>query len=81
MLAGALCGLIGIPAAFEQIRSRVLLLASVLLCVACAAGAEYLFVTMGRGSSYSALAAASFGLLQLLISLPRARKNRGEVWK
>ena len=81
MLAGALCGLIGIPAAFEQIRSRVLLLAPVLLCVACAAGAEYLFVTMGRGSSYSALAAASFGLLQLLISLPKARKNRGSVWK
>ena len=76
MLAGALCGLIGIPAAFEQIRSRSMLLVPVLGCVACAAGAEYLFVTMGRGSSYSALAAAGFGLLQLLISLPRARKAR-----
>ena len=76
MLAGALCGLIGIPAAFEQIRSRFMLLVPVLGCVACAAGAEYLFVTMGRGSSYSALAAAGFGLLQLLISLPKARKAR-----
>ena len=76
MLAGALCGLIGIPAAFEQIRSRFMLLVPVLGCVACAAGAEYLFVTMGRGSSYSALAAAGFGLVQLLISLPKARKAR-----
>ena len=76
MLAGALCGLIGIPPAFEQIRSRFMLLVPVLGCVACAAGAEYLFVTMGRGSSYSALAAAGFGLVQLLISLPKARKAR-----
>ena len=62
--------------AFEQLRSRFMLLVPVLGCVACAAGAAYLFVTMGRGSSYSALAAAGFGLLQLLISLPKARKAR-----
>ncbi len=76
MLIGAFCGLIGIPAAFEQIRSRFLLLLPVLLCLGCALAADWIFVHMGRGHSYSALAVAGFAVLQLLISAPAARKQR-----
>jgi len=48
----------------------------VLLCLGCAIAAEWIFVTMGRGHSYSALAAAGFALLQLLVSAPGAKKKR-----
>lgn len=77
MLAGAALALLGLPAAFEAIRSRFMLLAPVLLCLGCAAAAEVLFVTMGRGHSYSALAAAGAAALQLAISLPRAKRQKG----
>lgn len=77
MLAGAVCGLLGLPAAFEQIRSRFLLLTPVLLCLAGAIGAEWIFVGMGRGHSYSALTVAGFALLQLLVTVPVDKKKRG----
>ncbi len=70
MLAGALFGMIGIPAAFEQIRSRFMLLVPVLLCLGSAASAETIFLRMGRGHSYSALAVIVFALLQLIVSAP-----------
>ena len=76
MLAGAACALLGLPAAFEAIRSRFLLLVPVLLCLGCAAAAEVLIVTMGRGHSYSALAAAGAAVLQIIVSLPRAKKQK-----
>ena len=75
MLAGAGLGLIGIPAAFEQLRSRFLLLAPVLLCLGCAAAAEWVLYTMGRGHSYSALAVVAFALLQLLVSAPKKKRK------
>ena len=76
MLVGAVCALIGIPAAFEQIRSRFLLLVPVILCLGCALGAEWIFVNMGRGHSYSALSVAGFAVLQLLFSAPVKRKTQ-----
>lgn len=77
MLSGAALALLGLPAAFEAIRSRFMLLFPVLLCLGCAAAAEVLFVRMGRGHSYSALAAAGAALLQLTVSLPRAKIQKG----
>ena len=74
LIAGAVFGLAGLPAAFEQIRSRFMLIAPVLLCLLCAAGAEAVFLRMGRGHSYSALAGALFALLQLCTVIPKKRK-------
>ena len=70
MLAGALCGCLGVPAAFEKTRKRLLLIGPVLLCFGCAAAAEALCLRLGRGSSYSAIAVMLFAFLQLLTLLP-----------
>ena len=74
LIAGAVFGLAGLPAAFEQLRSRFMLITPVLLCLLCAAGAEAVFLRMGRGHSYSALAGALFALLQLCTVIPKKRK-------
>ncbi|MBQ5536017.1 MAG: hypothetical protein IIU01_04625 [Oscillospiraceae bacterium] len=75
MIAGALFGFAGLPAAFERTHSRFWLLAPVLLCLLCALGAEGLCLHLGRGSSYSALGAAAFALGQLTVSLPKEKKR------
>ena len=77
LIAGGILGFFGLPAAFEKTKSRFLLLAPVLLCLLCAAGAEALCLYHGRGSSYSALAAGVFALIQLLVSAPKAKKAAG----
>ena len=73
LIAGGIVGFLGLPAAFEKTKSRFLLLAPVLLCLLCAAGAEALCLYLGRGSSYSALAAGIFALIQFLISAPKVK--------
>ena len=73
MLAGAAAGILGIPAAFEKTKSRFWLIAPVLGCLGCAAGAELLCRMLGRGNSYSALAAAGFALIQLLLVIPKKK--------
>ena len=75
LIAGGVCGFLGLPAAFERTKSRFWLLAPVLLCLLCAAGCEGVCLYLGRGSSYSALAAAIFALIQLLVSAPKAKKK------
>ena len=77
MIAGAVWGLIGLPAAFEAVRSRFLLIAPVFMALLCAAGADALFYYMGRGHSYSALAVVIFAFLQLLIVIPE-KKRKGK---
>ncbi len=74
MIVGGLAGLAGILPAFEKLKGRALLIAPVVLCLACAAGAECIFEFMGRGSSYSAIFAGIFALVQLLVILPKAKK-------
>ena len=69
-------GILGIPAAYELIRSRFLLLAPVLLCMLGAAGSEALNMALGLGQQYAALFTAIFALLQFLIVLPKAKKPR-----
>ncbi len=73
MVLGGLAGLIGIPAAFEKTKSRFWLIAPVLLCLLCAAGAEVLCRMLGRGDSYSALAAGGFALIQLALVIPKKK--------
>lgn len=73
MLLGAVGGFLGIPAAFEKTKSRFWLIAPVLLCLGCAAGAEALCRFLGRGDSYSALGVGIFALIQLLLVLPKKK--------
>ena len=65
---------LGIPAAFELLKSRVFLIAPVLLCMVSAAAAEALNMVLGQGQHYFALFTAIFAFIQLLIVLPRTKK-------
>lgn len=75
MILGALAGFIGIPAAFEKTQSRFWLIAPVLLCFGCAVGAEIQCRMLGRGDSYSALAAAIFAAIQLALVIPKKKAS------
>ena len=75
VLAGIMA-LAGIPSAYELLRSRFLLLAPVVLCLVCAAGAEGLNLVLGQGQLYGTLFTAIFALLQLLIVLPKSKQAR-----
>ena len=76
MLFGALYGVIGIPAAFETTKSRLMLILPVLHCLGCAAGAVQILWKLGRGLSYSGLAVMLFALLLLLVSRPKKKKKK-----
>ena len=76
MLFGAGYCLIGIPAAFEAAKSRLLLILPLLHCLGCAVGAEQILWKLGRGLSYSCLVVAIFALLQLLVSRPLKKKKK-----
>ena len=67
---------LGIPAAFELLKSRFFLIAPVLLCMLSAAGAEALNLYLGEGQHYFGLFTAIFAFIQLLIVLPRVKKPR-----
>ena len=71
MAAGALAGFLAIGYAFEKLRGRFWLFAPPILCALCAAGAEAVCRVLGRGDSYSALAAAVFAVVYLLVAAPR----------
>ena len=74
MAIGALAGFLAIPAAFERMKKPLARLLPTLLCLGCAAAAELIFVNMGRGSSYSALAAGAFALLMLPLLWPAGHR-------
>lgn len=75
MLVGALAACLGIPAAFEKSKSRSLLIVPVLLALLCAAAVEAIVLSLGLRLSYSALAVAIFAAIQLLITVPKAKRN------
>ena len=75
MLFGAGYCLIGIPAAFEAAKSRLLLILPLLHCLGCAVGAEQILWQLGRGLSYSCLAVMAFALLLLLVSGPKKKRK------
>lgn len=74
MIVGGIAGFVGLPAAFEKTNSRFWLIAPVLLCLGCGASAEILCRLQGRGDSYSALGAAIFALIQLVLVIPKKKK-------
>lgn len=76
MLVGAGFGLLSLPAAFEAIRSRFLLLAPVLACLSCACAADWILLNIGRGHSYSVLAVGIFAILLLFVGLPKKRRKK-----
>ena len=75
IIGGAL-GFAGIPAAFEKLRGRFWLICPVLLCLGCAAGADYINMSLGLGQMYTALFTGIFAFLQLLIVLPKKRRPK-----
>ncbi len=74
MIVGGLAGFACIPAAFEKLKSRFMLIAPAILSLLCAIAAETIFEVIGRGSSYSAIFAGIFAALYLLIVVPKAKK-------
>ena len=70
---GGIAGILGIPSAYERLRGRFWLLAPVLVCFACAAGADVINMRLGLGQMYTALFTALFAAIQLLIILPRKK--------
>ena len=68
---GAVSGFIGIPAAFEKIKKRFWLIAPVVLCLICACAADGINMYLGLGQMYTALAAAIFAAIHLLVILPK----------
>ena len=73
-ICSGVMAVLGIPAAFELVKSRFFLIAPVLLCMVCAAGAEALNLYIGKGQHYFGLFTAIFAFIQLLIVLPRVKK-------
>ena len=73
-ICSGVMAVLGIPAAFELLKSRFFLIAPVLLCMLSAAGAEALNLYLGEGQHYFGLFTAIFAFIQLLIVLPRVKK-------
>ncbi len=73
MLLGALCGLLGIPGAFERVKKPLWRWAPILLCLGCATAVEILSRRLGLGDSYSALSVMVFACIQLLLIRPAVR--------
>ena len=74
MILGGIAGFAGLPAAFEKTNSRFWLIAPVLLCLGCSTAVEILCRLQSGGDSYSALGAAIFALIQLVLVLPKKKK-------
>ena len=72
-MIGAAAGVIGIPAAYEKIKSRFWLLAPVVVCLCCAVAADGVNMALGLGQMYTALFTAIFAAIQLLILLPKKK--------
>ena len=75
ILGGAMAAA-GLPAAFELVKSRFLLLAPAAACLACAAGAFGLNELLGLKRYYAALLMALFALAYLAIAAPKNRQVR-----
>ena len=75
ILGGAIA-LAEIPAAFELVKSRFLLLAPAVVCLVCAVGAFGLNELLGLKRYYAALLMAVFALAYLAIAAPKSKQAR-----
>ena len=75
ILGGAIA-LAEIPAAFELVKSRFLLLAPAVVCLVCAVGAFGLNELLGLKRYYAALFMAVFALAYLAIAAPKSKQAR-----
>lgn len=73
VLGGAM-GPLALPASYELTKKRFFLLAPVLLCLICAAGAAGLCAYLSFDQQYAAMFTAIFALLHLLIVLPKSKR-------
>lgn len=73
MIAGAVAGFVGIPAAFEKTNKRAMLVLPPFVCLGCAVAAELICLSLGRGSSYSAIGVMIFAVIQLILVLPKKK--------
>ncbi len=73
-VGGGAMGLLVLPASYELTKKRFFLLAPVLLCLVCAAGAAGLCAYLGFDQQYAAMFTAIFALLHLLIVLPKSKR-------
>lgn len=73
MIVGAVAGFLGIPAAYEKLKGRFLLIAPPAVCFVCAAAAELICVLSGRGSTYSAIGVMIFAAVQIAVVLPEMK--------
>ena len=73
-IAAAVLGLLVLPAAFELIRSRFLLIFPALLSLAAAAACVYINYRLGEDSYYAAMPVVIFALFYLLAALPRQKQ-------
>ena len=64
----------GLPSAFELIKSRFLLITPALFSLAAAAGCVYINHHLGEGWYYAAMPVVMFALLYLLAALPKKKR-------
>lgn len=70
-ILGGLVGLICLPAAFEKLKSRFILIAPAVLSFICAAAAEALGLYLGLGQSYEVMPVMIFAAVYLACALPQ----------
>lgn len=73
MIIGGIAGILGIPGAYEIKKTRPWLIVPVAMCALFAAAADGISMYLGRGQMYSALAVLIFGIIQLIIILPKEK--------
>jgi len=73
MVAAAVLGILALPAAYEMIRSRFMLIAPVLLCLVCAGAAQFISIELERGMLYSVLGALIFAAIHLITVIPKKK--------
>ena len=69
-------GIAVVPAAYELVKSRFMLLAPSLVCLLCGGTAFGLSLYLGQKKMYAALFTALFALVYLAVALPRSKRAR-----
>lgn len=72
-IAAAVLGLLVLPAAFELIRSRFMLIAPALLCFAASAACVYINYRLIEEAHYASMPVLIFSFFYLLAALPKQR--------